>query len=60
MTQELEHLFCEERLRKLELFSLEKKRLLYRSLPVPKGVLELERDFLQGRVVTGQGRVASN
>ncbi|GAB0205815.1 mitochondrial enolase superfamily member 1 [Grus japonensis] len=55
----LEHLSCEDRLRELGLFSLEKRRLrgdliaTYQYLKGPTG--KLERDCLSGSVVTGQG-----
>ncbi|GAB0186955.1 hypothetical protein GRJ2_001160800 [Grus japonensis] len=55
----LEHLSCEDRLRELGLFSLEKRRLrgdliaVYQYLKGPTG--KLVRDCLSGSVVTGQG-----
>ncbi|GAB0183468.1 hypothetical protein GRJ2_000812100 [Grus japonensis] len=55
----LEHLSCEDRLRELGLFSLEKRRfwghliVAYQYLKGPTG--KLERDCLSGSVVTGQG-----
>ncbi|GAB0179016.1 hypothetical protein GRJ2_000366900 [Grus japonensis] len=59
MIRGLEHLSCEDRLRELGLFSLEKRRLrgdliaAYQYLKGPTG--KLERDCLSGSVVTGQG-----
>jgi len=59
----LEYLSCEDRLKDLGLFSLERAAgKTYCNLPVPKGgpMRQLERDFLQGHVVIGQGVTAMN
>ena len=64
MIQGLEPLCCEDRLRKLLLFSLEKRRLwgdliaAFQCLKRP--ARKMERDFLQGRGMTGQGLMALN
>jgi len=64
MAKELEPLCCEERMGELGLFSLEKRRLrgdLIVAFQCVRGAArKLERDFLQGHGVIGQGVMASS
>jgi len=64
MIREMEHISHEDRLRDLGLFCLQKRKLkegLQVAFQYLKGTYrKLQRDFLQGPIVIGQGVMALN
>lgn len=64
MIRRMKHLSYDNRTRKLELFSMEKRKLLgrpYCSLTLPNGTYSnMVRGFLLGPVAIGQGITALN
>lgn len=63
LIRRIEHFSYGKRLRDLGLLSLEKKRLrsdLIVAFQKLKGAYKMERDYLQGLGVIGQGLMASN
>ena len=59
----VKHLSCEDWMRELGLFNIEKRRLqrdLIAAFEYLKGLTRKPRDFLQGQVVIGQGGMTLN